>query len=389
MSFIRPAWLNIFIKVATQSHMLDTEILLADSIGNNRRKKTQTLQPGFESDSDDFHDSDSEGESPPKPQKDEDDMFASEDEDTKPKGFDIDHFEKEQGLGKYDNEGAKQTNVINKPVEILDEAEIQDQHDYYNDIESFDGSAPRQKQDLQLEAFDLREEAESGTFDKDLNYTRREGDSEEDEEEDWMSVKGSEIKKAKDAQQMRESKATSKTTRSLQILLLSLIHLLEPAETPMEALGRLNPRSKKNKSDDPAEIKRKKIVYELSGLCDELLNDQGMGQIYEASREELMRAYKRETGHDYVAIITEEETKGKKRTLEEMDPETEDGERTKIENYGEPIWEFKWEGEDSINGPYSSYEMNYWVDSYFENRVEVRRLGEDTFRHVSEVTFED
>ena len=49
-------------------------------------------------------------------------------------------------------------------------------------------------------------------------------------------------------------------------------------------------------------------------------------------------------------------------------------------DYGEKIWEFRWIGDEDedkvINGPYSSYEMNHWKETYFENKVEVRKIGE-------------
>lgn len=351
--------------------MLD---LLTEDLPGNQRRRTQrgeSLQNGYDSDSEGV-DSESETETPPKPKEDEDDMFASDAEEA-PKGFDMDEFEKEQGLGKHDSE---RNLALQQEPEQLDEQETQEQHHYYNDAENFDGTRPQTKIDLKIEAFDLREEAEIGTFDKDLNYTRKDKSDSENNEDAWMSnIKSADIRKAHEALKKREAASRKLSSRLLEVLLQELIQLLEPAETPLEALSGLKPPKGKKNIDASKEALRKKTVFDLTGLCDELMSEQGVAQIYDMSREELMRAYKQETGTDFIA-------RGTKRSLVEMESE----EPQEAEDYGVAIWEFRWVGDDAINGPYSAYEMNYWVESYFANNVEVRKVGQTDFQHVSQVT---
>lgn len=70
--------------------------------------------------------------------------------------------------------------------------------------------------------------------------------------------------------------------------------------------------------------------------------------------------------------------RGLKRSREESDDEDDENSQINNIDYGEKIWEFRWIGDENedkvINGPYSSYEMNHWKETYFENKVEVRKL---------------
>ncbi|GEQ71875.1 hypothetical protein JCM33374_g5561 [Metschnikowia sp. JCM 33374] len=335
---------------------------------------------GVGDDSDDSQDSGSEQEKEPAQQEatkdgnkeDDDDMFASDNEadDTQqeqkpPKDkhlFDNAQFEKEQGL-----------------------------EDYQFQVENSDGLLKTRpdgaQQDVQLEAFNLREEVESGKFDKDMNYIQGVKDDSDDQEEPWMAeVSTSDIQKAKMAQQRSSAGRLNEATppKPLSEVLSQLISLLEPAETPMEALGRLRPQKRKrnkrvektpdtqpNNEDDSH---RKETVFLITECCEMLVNEKGIASAYDMSREELMRAFSQETGETFQA-------KGTKRNADEMEAGASE--------YGEAIWEFRWVGETNTNGPYSEYEMKYWKDTYFDNNVEVRKLDEPEFVHVSRVSFQD
>ncbi|RKP28726.1 hypothetical protein METBISCDRAFT_24854, partial [Metschnikowia bicuspidata] len=245
-----------------------------------------------------------------------------------------------------------------------------------------------------LEAFHVREEVETGQFDKDLSNRRK--NTSDDEEEPWIEKLGKDdIRKAREAQERRKRKLVQKwQVGSREELLEKLLWYLEPSETPLELLGRLRPKKGKKKKgvkdDDP---ERRTKVYAITEICEELLNTYCVHQIYDLSREMLMRAFKQITGVDYTA-------RGVKRSAEEAEIEPgaipertgqqeDDQQKDTEQEHGPKVWQFRWIGKSDINGPYSSYEMAYWVENYFENRAEARKCGEPEFVHVSKLDFSE
>lgn len=363
-----------------------------------RSRNKRSLQLGYESDSEGNNYDSDEGDDreliteddDKEKEDDNDDMFASEDEEeskdnipVKAKGFDMDQFEKEQGLGKYDLEGKQRNNESNTDIEELGK--------FHNDTEPLEDSE-EPKNEVQLEAFDLREEAETGTFDKDMNYTKRENSDDENEEDVWLTgIKSSEIKKAREAQLKLNKKKDQPlhSFTSTDELLEGLIKLLEPAETPIEALARLRPKKSKRNQKSEADAERKAIVFAITERCEALSNDKGIYTVYDMSREELMRSYYTQTGKEY-------QTRGIKRGIEEIENDdmsvkqgAENDDPSENE-YGEKIWEYRWlDNKNEILGLFSAYEMKYWKDTYFENAVEVRLSGEKEFKPISDVNFED
>lgn len=381
----------------------------ARKVAHNKK----SLQLGYESDSEDNnYDSDEQDEDSElitKAQDDDeakededDDMFASQDEEDqsmlsnnkKQKGFDMDQFEREQGLGKYDTEQNSGFQDI-PDASTTSNISIERLQKYDRNSESYNESQERLQDgnEIQLEAFDLREEAESGNFDKDMNYTKRENSDDENEEDSWLvGIKSAEIRKAREAQQKQDEKMDqlSQSLTATEELLGDLIKLLEPAETPMEALARLRPKKLKRNQKNDDDQERKKIVFSITDLCETLSNDKGIYKVYDMSREALMRSYYAETGKEY-------QTRGTKRGIEEIEDDGELSSNPKPTNvsqaeydYGQKIWEYRWlDNKEEVLGMFSSYEMKYWKETYFDNAVEVRLSGEDEFRLISDVDFED
>lgn len=299
---------------------------------------------------------------------DDDDMFASEDEKVEKKDkkkvelLDMNEFEKALGV----------ENTVYTLEENHNEDEDDDDDDdeannaYY--INAEDGESKGRKKEPKLEQFNLREEAEEGVFDADGNYERKASTTIEDEA--WMNSNGAETRRAKRAQKVREKNEQKARRQKLEDFrdiaenIRILVQFLEPAETPLEALARLAPK-KKGKSISEEETLRKDMVFDITEACDRLTNDNDIDDIYEKSREELMRLYSRETGQEL-------EPRGIKRLREEEDSQE---------------WEFCWKGEDIVNGPYSAQQMAEWVEHYFNGDVVVRRVGEHEFVDVNEVTF--
>ncbi|KAK6456841.1 uncharacterized protein RJT20DRAFT_34865 [Scheffersomyces xylosifermentans] len=401
-----------------------------DVLGNNKRYKQRhrnDLRLNYDSDSsvedykkqNDAIESKNGISSDSKKQSDDedDDMFASDndeeegmDGDDVPKNatstntkkndtqfLDIEEFSRQEGIGKYDEE--RQLGLsASQSGEDDEEDEDDPDLDYYNNIENLDSDAIKRKnkKDPKMEAFDLRDEADEGRFDKDGNFIRQEEDDLTDAEEEWLNdYKKSDVKNAKKAQEMRErieeKKLMDKSNDIMPIheLLTGLIDLLEVAETPMEALARLAPRKKnkklsKNGIDSDAEKLRKETVIKITDFCDKLINDKYLNDTYDLSKEELMRIYKQETGVEF-----QQHARGLKRSRDDEDPEDIEQDTLKKDiDYGEKIWEFKWVGEEEVNGPYSSYEMEHWKETYFNNNVEVRKTGTSEFFPVDSIKFQ-
>ncbi|EGV61698.1 hypothetical protein CANTEDRAFT_135637 [Yamadazyma tenuis ATCC 10573] len=310
-------------------------------LGGSRRRRDKLKKSIRDEYSSDSSDSDQEpSKSPPtQDQQDSDsDMFASENDEkdsenppTKkpksPKKMDMSKFELEVGIdGIHEEEGSEA--------------------------------------DIEIEAFDLRQEEEEGYFDDDGNFVRHQELEDAQDIDDWVNADKEQIRKAKQAQEKHlATKTLTSITQTTAELLENLIGVLEPDETPMEALVRLAPakrrRGKKNHNETNEDKHKKQLI---------LKNQRS----YEKAREELMRLYRRETGEDFKF------NRGIKRPIDEVEQE---------DDFGDKIWEFKWDDSDEINGPYSEYEMGFWKNTYFENKVVVRRVGDMDFVHVSEVDF--
>lgn len=350
--------------------MSDTEDYLAD-YGNSRKKK-ERLKKHIK----DEYSSESSGE--------------EDQEDVNPKI---------EGLGDEDNSDSdmfasddeKEPAEPEKTPKKSKEPKKLDMRQFEKEAE-IEVSNANQNSDseVEIETFDLRKEEEEGYFDEDGNYIRRE--QSDSEEEEWTNSNKSEIRKAKEAQEKQLSskfnKAPIETTAELASI---LINIMETAESVMETFARLAPakkkRSKAKLTITEGEAKNKLLITEMTEVCDKLIIHKKLLDVYEMTREELMRLYKQETGEEFI------QNRGTKRSL--SDTEDENPLASEPENSAEPdvdnlpkIWEFKWDGLDDINGPYSEYEMGYWKQEYFENNVWVRKLGDSEFMHVSEVEFE-
>lgn len=289
--------------------------------------------------------------------EDDDDMFASDSEKDvnkkkSSKTFDLKQFEQETETSGYQ-------------------------------ISRSDQDSDNEENDVQIEEFSIRKEAVSGIFDKEGHPSKNESD---EEEEPWMEgIEKNDIKRAREAKE-RQNKRDVKSKQVLprESLIETLVMQLEAAETAYDALHRLRPpkKRKQNPTNLLGDEERKNKVYLITEACETLANTYFVSQIYELSREQLMRAYKQISGKDLGA-------RGTKRSASES--ETEEHEKIIDETIqsgdDQKIWMFRWIGEKEINGPYSTYEMRYWKDNYFENNVEVRKNDTGEFTHISEITF--
>lgn len=260
--------------------------------------------------------------------------------------------------------------VVNKGPKKLDMLQFEQELQ----LEGNHGDAS-DAEDVELEAFNLREEEEEGYFDEEGNFVRQQSD--EEPEDDLLTADKHEIDKARKAQEAQRS-AVVRISETTAELLTVLISNLEPDESPLEALARLAPPQKRRNKKaivTDKELEQRQLVTTLTEVCDKLMIYKGVLDLYDMVREELMRLYRRETGQDFQV------NRGVKRKLQEEASEEDS------EDYGEKVWEFKWDDLDEINGPYSNYEMDYWKHNYFDHKVYVRRVGHQEFTHIDEVAF--
>ena len=107
---------------------------------------------------------------------------------------------------------------------------------------------------------------------------------------------------------------------------------------------------------DAMEQQRTEAVEAITGAADQLLT-RGQTNIYDDTREMLIRQYARETGADWLAPVRER-----------------DGQQER------EMWEYRWtDARDGgeAHGPYDGAMMNAWIDAgFFGGGVEYRRLGD-------------
>lgn len=359
----------------------------------------------------------------------EKDLHDDDDGSKDPKGKTLkpshksDLFSKMVGKGMNDsedeNEVAEEVTATNVDIDYYVHPELNYESENNDDPNSMDVDTDfpkkvKPKQEPKLEGFSLRDDEEEGKFDVDGNFIRNAAD-ENAHQDLWLDgVSKKDILKARKAhlkrQQQDEEKenGTSSTASANNSALIPtseflsrLIDVLDVCETPLETLQklqkeqlaekkerqqqlkkqRLEKRKKKNNgdsteatqdnnNDDDAEKKakaseRQKIIETITECADVLMR-RGTQNVYDLMREELQKQYQQETGTAY--------SLKRKRNDLDNDPDT-----TTEAGSGGKQWEFKWQGDDEIHGPYDSETMKSWIqDGYFEETpAKVRISGSD------------
>ncbi|KAK9465001.1 hypothetical protein V1512DRAFT_267061 [Lipomyces arxii] len=203
---------------------------------------------------------------------------------------------------------------IDMPVPIQSEKEENDVDDLPEDIDPEIGLTGSRLHAPKLEAFNMRADLEEGSFDQNGNFVRK-SDAENDAQElhdIWLDgISSRNIRAAAKADEIRRKRereaeiAADKDQhdRPAQILFETLLHELQPTETPLEALQRLGPGKKKNKwlqkkkkivieseEDLEKEQVRKTSVEAITDAADKLMS-RGSPDIYETPRELILRMY--------------------------------------------------------------------------------------------------
>ena len=330
------------------------------------------------------------------PEEDDDDMFADsdkndeEDEDTRRdqtkkkelRFLDVDEIEGQEADSKAGGHVAvdftgkgKETKDVESSSESGDD---EDRDAMDPDIDEEIGAGGKKKHAPKLDAFNMSAEQEEGRFDEAGNFVRKAFDPEAAQDSWLEGISKKDIKRAKEAQDMRDAEQKARDRAEDAIItsdvLSTLIARLDVGETPLEALvryGKAAPKkqkpaySRKKKGaamevdEDPAQVaaaaKAKEAIDSITE-CASRLEGRGMEDIYELEREMIMRLYKRDTGEDW------------------KNPKPE-----------EQQWEFRWinalEGE--INGPYDQPTMQAWETSgQFAAGAEFRKVGQTEWSRI-------
>ncbi|CAK7229174.1 hypothetical protein SBRCBS47491_007158 [Sporothrix bragantina] len=282
------------------------------------------------------------------------------------------------------------------------------------------GAGGLKKHAPKIDAFNMRQEQEEGAFDESGNYIRKAADADALHDRWLEGLSKKEMKRAAAAHEQREAELKQIRREDDSFitsdLFAALITRLELGETPLEALARLGkdanqtkkPKAKKipqwrlkqmekkkqaqnggadekdggeeadqmevdkttkKEAEDPAQIKVKAEIDAITEAADRLLNRE-YPDIYDTTREKLIREYRAETGEAWVDP----------NRPAEGDDAKEDGTQNGGTNIAAAMWEYRWmDGRDggAKQGPYDGPTMKAWKDAGYFEGVEFRPAGSE------------
>lgn len=334
-------------------------------------------------------------------EEDEDDMFAdlrdTDGEDQK--GTGVEEGKKKVKFMSLEQIEGQDFASKREFVDIIDEdkgkGDDSDEEAEDEDIDPEVGEGGKKKRAPKIDAFNMTSEMDEGRFDDAGNFIRKAAEKDAVHDSWLEGVSRKDMKRAKEAREKRDAELREKMKEDDMVptseVLAELIQCLEKGETVLESLARLGTASKKKKinknswrqkkkaaagatendemdvdsrnskgkdHEDPAEIRRKEIVERITGAADKLLT-RGQNEIYDDTREALIRQYRRESGEDWV---------------DPKPSDMQDGDEDGIRSA--KTWEYRWtdgRDDDSVYGPYGSAEMAGWNQhGFFGEGVEFR-----------------
>jgi CD2 antigen cytoplasmic tail-binding protein 2 len=367
--------------------------LEADTIGKGAGIKRNAVNiDGYDSDSstENFNtraEARNKNDKSPKDEDDDDDMFAGEDKDDdedeearrdqtekkKLRFLDADEIEGQEKNSK--SGGHVAADFTKGPKEATDDVESssedgddEDRDRVDSDMDEELGAGSKKHHAPKLDAFNMSAEQEEGRFDEAGNFVRKAYDPEAAQDSWLEGISKKDMLKAQEAKDMRDAEQKARERAEDAIItsdvLSTLISHLDVGETPLEALVRYGkaapkkqPKKKKaqamdvdaDSAQEAAATKAKEAIDTITE-CASRLEDRGVEDIYENTREMIMRQYKRETGEDW----------------KNPNPETVQ-------------WEFHWltAPDGDVNGPYDQATMRAWEQAgQFAAGAEFRRVGD-------------
>ncbi|ORX90479.1 hypothetical protein K493DRAFT_317941 [Basidiobolus meristosporus CBS 931.73] len=260
-----------------------------------------------------------------------------------------------------------------------------------------------------MEAFNMKEELEEGSFDSQGNYVRNDKDPNAFHDNWLEGVTKTDMEKAKKAQEKQDAIRRSEQNKDMrdsnqwtvEELQMEILNLMQPHETVLNALSRLNGGRKKisrnqqlkNKKkgnetktesavSSAVEEKKKKAIERMTDLCDRMMA-AGKFNIYEQTYEQIVRLLRIEEripddwipGTQLITAFSE---------LPDID--IDDGAAADADIANE-LWEYKWVGVDNNDGTYGPYptsEMKSWQEQGFFDggNIVVRRADQPDAQFV-------
>ncbi|OAQ72908.1 GYF domain-containing protein [Pochonia chlamydosporia 170] len=344
---------------------------------------------------------------------DDDDMFAVAAEADAPKDEDDGDFDKSgkkrkdvRFLDATQIAGQDHTSKSGGRIRLDDQESEDDEVEAQlaaqeEDVDEEVGAGGLKRNAPKVEAFNLQAEMEEGQFDQSGNYVRKAGDPDA-VHDNWLDgLSKKDMKKAAAAHEKRAAEARQQRLQEAEVLasdlLKKLILLLEPSESPLEALARLGKGQTKTKkipkwklkkmnkgaedmetdttdaTQDPEQTRIKESINSITDAADKLLS-RDYEEVYDQDRELLIRAYRRETGKDWVEPASRHQDIQQDANVEPVQQ-----------------WEFRWtDGRDggAKQGPFDKATMKAWQDAgYFAKGIEFRLVGGDDDAWTTEATF--
>ncbi|XP_067928514.1 CD2 antigen cytoplasmic tail-binding protein 2 homolog [Watersipora subatra] len=293
-------------------------------------------------------------------------------------------------LKKHTLDSDEEDNLV--PDEKLDEDDIEGQEE---ETIAFDGS-------ITITPFNMREEMETGHFDKTGTYIFDKESEIKDswmDDIDWVKVK----QDAKEPPGGNESSDSEPEAIDELSVWKDMVPLMKPGESVAKSLRRLGGGEKKLTSAQrlkakkqgikptEEELENRKAFQALTGLADKLIQS-GYMEIYEDTYEKITYMVKQKEEELNKSAKVSKDDAALDMFGEEFDEKQDEGapetKRVKFEeattkredsrNANEVQWEYKWQNSDDaeICGPFSSTYMQKCVDdNKFPDGVFVRKVG--------------
>jgi len=333
----------------------------------------------------------------PADEDDDDDMFAADDKDEEQDGETVRGQTKKQPLrfvdagelvegqeedskagGRVAVDFTKGTKDASDDVESSSESgDDEDRDRVDSDMDEELGAGGKKHHAPKVDAFNMRAEQEEGRFDEAGNFVRKAYDPEAAQDSWLEGISKKEMRKAKEAQDMRDEarRARERVEDGIATsdVLSQLIGHLDVGETALEALVRYGKAAPKKAAKSWGKKKSQAMEVEASPAqeaaaaqakeaidsiteCASRLAERGIEDVYELPREAIMRQFQRETGEEW--------KKAKSAPV---------------------LWEFHWLAatEDDINGPYEQATMQAWeATGQFAAGAAFRQVGATEWSRV-------
>ncbi len=324
---------------------------------------------------------------------------------------------KDAGLHSIDSDD-EEDYVKRNEIEALDVDE---------EVDGVEESTIDRDGEIQITAFNLREDEEDGHFDKDGNFVwKKKGEEIRDswlDGVDWGKVKERSAEEVKRREREDEAEDEAEAAYDETDCYRQMARLMKPRESVAKALQRLGggkkssaqrlkekKRIKEGKETEEEKANRENLS-KLTGLADAVLSRSGHMEIYQETYESIAYKIKQADGEKKTAAASTSKPAIPEGTDDDdaldmfMESSKGDGEKekekekskdeaaaeNKMDLSDDVQWEFRWENADSaeVHGPHGTSEMIKWQESgFFDNGVFVRKLGSKDFYDVKRVDFD-